>query len=66
MDQKGETPSFLSSFLQEYKDLFKDLVDLPSYQAVEHQIDLLRGKPLPNMPHYRTKAQEAKEIHNEV
>ena len=57
-------PSVVVSLLQEYEDVFSNnvLSGLPSIRRIEHQIDFVSGKTIPNRPAYRSNLGETKEL----
>ncbi|KAI0514154.1 hypothetical protein KFK09_010188 [Dendrobium nobile] len=48
-------PEEVQKLLQQYKDICPETLPaaLPPLRALQHQIDLLPGASLPNLPHYR-------------
>jgi hypothetical protein len=67
-DSPSTLPSVVFDLLQEYEDVFPEEIPpgLPPKRAIEHQIDLVLGVPLPNRPPYRTNPEETKEIQMQV
>ncbi len=61
-------PLVLSNVLQEFMDVFPDELPLglPPLRGIEHRIDLIPGKPLPNKAPYRANPEETKEIQRQV
>ena len=61
-------PLVLSNVLQEFVDVFPNELPpgLPPLRGIEHRIDLIPGKPLPNKAPYRVNPEETKEIQRQV
>lgn len=58
---KGENqPPTLEQLLHEFKEIMapKLLTRLPTLSELQHQIDLMLGVNLPNLPHYRMRPKE--------
>ena len=67
-DSQSTFPSVVLDLLQGYEDVFPDEVParLPPKRGIEHQIDLVPGAFLPNLPPYRTNLEQSKEIQCQV
>ncbi|XP_073031248.1 uncharacterized protein [Primulina eburnea] len=67
-DVAGALPSIIVSLLQEFEDVFPEELPqgLPPLREIEHQIDLVPGRALPNRPAYRSNAEETKELQRQV
>jgi hypothetical protein len=61
-------PRAITSFLQEFKDVFpaETPPGLPPLRGIEHHIDLIPGVMLPNHAAYRTNPEETKKIQRQV
>src|SRR5215216_2686925 len=61
-------PLVFSNVLQEFMDVFPDELPLglPPLRGIEHRIDLIPGKPLPNKAPYHMNPEETKEIQWQV
>ncbi|XP_062080908.1 uncharacterized protein LOC133785707 [Humulus lupulus] len=51
---------------KEIFDLFENVQGLPPQRAIEHEIQLVRDSPLPNLGLYRTSLKESEEIKKQV
>ncbi|KAI0507351.1 hypothetical protein KFK09_013473 [Dendrobium nobile] len=50
----------VSKLLEQYRDVMPEVLpaELPPLRSIQHQIDLVPGGTLPNLPHYRLKPKE--------
>ncbi|XP_073033848.1 uncharacterized protein [Primulina eburnea] len=67
-DIAGSLPSIVVSLLQEFEDVFPEELPqgLPPLRGIKHQIDLVPGSVLPNLPSYRSNPEETKELQLQV
>jgi hypothetical protein len=67
-DSKAVIPRLIRSILEEFGDLtLTELpTELPPLRDIQHQIDLVLGASLPNVPHYRMSLEEHKILQNQV
>jgi hypothetical protein len=63
-----DLPRQIMELLEEFKDVFQDELPkgLPPIHGIEHQIDLVLGASLPNIPAYKCNPEEAKKIQRQV
>lgn len=67
-DSVHEIPMAVEQLLLEFSEITEGDVPptLPPIRGVEHQIDLIPGSPLPNLPHYRMSPREADILQGQV
>ncbi|XP_028550608.1 uncharacterized protein LOC114579613, partial [Dendrobium catenatum] len=58
--QKLNGKAEIAEFLEDYQDVTPDVLpaELPPLRSIQHQIDLIPGATLPNLPHYRLNPRE--------
>ena len=67
---KGEedevTDPKLKELLTEFPHLKREPQGLPPTRDIQHQIDLILGALLPNLPHYKMSPEEYKILHDHI
>ena len=56
----------LESLFAEFPHLKKDPQGLPPIRDIQHQIDLIPGASLPDLPHYRMSPEEYNILHDHI
>jgi hypothetical protein len=61
-------PRLIQPMLEEFKDLMPAelLAEVPPIRDIQHQIDLVPGASLPNLPHYRMNPEKHKILQEQV
>jgi hypothetical protein len=67
-ESKAYIPKLIQPMLDEYGDLVpaESQTELPPIRDIQHQIDLVPGASLPNLPHYRMSPEEHKILREQV
>ena len=65
---ESEHPPEVAAILHEFEDVFpKDLPEgLPPMRDIQHEVDLVPGSSLPNLPHYRMSPTDHAELKRQV
>ena len=59
-------PEQVQELLQEFPKIQESPTELPSMRDIQHQIDLVPGVSLPNLPHYRMSPKENEILQDQV
>jgi hypothetical protein len=67
-DLKEDIPRLIQPMLEEFGNLLPTELptELPPMKDFQHQIDLVSGASLPNLPHYRMSLEEHKILQDQV